>query len=82
MKSGPRSPQLEKDLAQKWRPNTAKNLKKKKKKKKNYSWSQSKAGLISLALIMYIGTPRVLIYHKGPKLALLEVFIRNLRLDF
>ena len=25
MKSGPRSPQLEKALAQKWRPNTAKN---------------------------------------------------------
>ena len=35
MKSGPRSPQLEKALAQKRRPNTAK--KKKKKKKKNAS---------------------------------------------
>ena len=41
MKSGPHLPQLEKALAQKWRPNTAKNkinkqinLKKKKKKKK------------------------------------------------
>ena len=31
MKSGPRLPQLEKALAQKRRPNTAKNLKKKKK---------------------------------------------------
>ena len=34
MKSGPRSPQLEKALAQKRRPNTAKNKLKKKKKKK------------------------------------------------
>ena len=33
MKSGPRSPQLEKALAQKRRPNTAKNLKKIKKKR-------------------------------------------------
>ena len=40
MKSGPRLPQLEKALAQKRRPNTAKNKKikkKKKKKKKNTS---------------------------------------------
>ena len=34
MKSGPRLPQLEEALAQKWRPNTA--IKKKKKKKKIY----------------------------------------------
>ena len=34
MKSGPRSPQLEKALAQKRRPNTAINKLKKKKKKK------------------------------------------------
>ena len=34
MKSGPRLPQLEKALAQKRRPNTAKNKFKKKKKKK------------------------------------------------
>ena len=37
MKSGPHSPQLEKALAQKRRPNTAKNkLKKKKKKSQSY----------------------------------------------
>ena len=35
MKSGPRLLQLEKALAQKRRPNTAKNLKKKKKKKRS-----------------------------------------------
>ena len=35
MKSGPCLPQLEKDLAQKWRPNTAKNKFKKKEKEKN-----------------------------------------------
>ena len=32
MKSGPRLPQLEKALTQKWRPNTVKNKFKKKKK--------------------------------------------------
>ena len=36
MKSGPRSPQLEEALAQKRRPNAAKNKYKKKKKKKEY----------------------------------------------
>ena len=36
MKSGPRLPQLEKALAQKRRPNTAKNNKLKKKKKKSH----------------------------------------------
>ena len=35
MKSGPHSPQLEKALAQKWRPNTAKNKKNKFIFKKN-----------------------------------------------
>ena len=34
MKSGPRSPQLEKALAQKRRPNTAKNKERKKERKK------------------------------------------------
>ena len=33
MKNGPRLPQLEKALAQKWRPNTAINKKKKQKQK-------------------------------------------------
>ena len=45
MKSGPRSPQLEKALAQKWRPNTAKNKERKKealKKKKVISTLKKK----------------------------------------
>ena len=45
MKSGPRSPQLEKALAQKRRPNTAKNKKiNKLKKKKKVDFSFKKSG--------------------------------------
>ena len=40
MKSGPRLPQLEKALAQKRRPNTAKNKLKKKKKKGENLWQK------------------------------------------
>ena len=42
MKSGPRSPQLEKALAQKRRPNTAKNLKKYKNKLINFLKKEGK----------------------------------------
>ena len=48
MKSGPRSPQLEKALAQKRRPNTAKNKYKKKKKLKKKKDIGSGTSSISL----------------------------------
>ena len=54
MKSGPRLPQLEKALAQKWRPNTAKNKQinnfLKKTKKKNY-WVKQVNGIMEIVLL-------------------------------
>ena len=52
MKSGPRSPQLEKALAQKRRPNTAKYINKKKKKKMHSSRPNSCNSELSAQLFL------------------------------
>ena len=53
MRSGPRSPQLEEALAQKRRPNTAKN---KLKKKKKYSPQKMKSACeqLTLSFVAYV----------------------------
>ena len=58
MKSGPRSLQLEKALAQKWRPNTVKNKYKLKKKKKNLGLV---GGISFSALCMWCLEPLLLL---------------------
>lgn len=51
--------------------------------KKDYYRPQNKAGLIRFGLIIYKSATRVLIYHLCLlKFAFLDVFKRNLKLDF
>lgn len=50
--------------------------------RKDYSWSQNKAGLIRGGLVICTDAPRMTSYHIGFRFPLLEVFMKNLRLDF
>lgn len=50
--------------------------------KKDDSWSQSKAALTRHGLVVYIDAARRTSHHIGLLLALLDVFTKNLRLDF